>query len=81
MTIQNQISEGGNSHPTRHIIPKTYYRLSDILQMLPISRSTFYRRQNDGLFPRGTKFGGVVIFSPDDIEQILDAIDSRRTVH
>jgi predicted DNA-binding transcriptional regulator AlpA len=47
--------------------PVFYIRVKEILRVLPISRATWYRGIQSGIFPKPFKMGRVSVWDADEI--------------
>lgn len=49
-------------------------RIKDVMAIVPLGRSTIYRRMDDGTFPKARDLGGgVVAWLEDDIRAWIEA--------
>jgi len=54
------------------------YRMVDLVEIFKISESTIRRRIRNGEFPEGRKYGGVRLWTAQDISYMLDQLQSPR---
>lgn len=59
-------------------LPETgYIRLTQVLEIIPVSRSTWWKGIKDGRFPRGVKLGAnLTAWKVGDIKSLMQRIDS-----
>jgi predicted DNA-binding transcriptional regulator AlpA len=50
----------------------------DAAEIIGCSRATFWRRVNDGTFPRPIKIGGISRWRPSDITDVIDRATALR---
>lgn len=58
-------------------LPQTgYVRLSTVLQLIPVSKSTWWQGVRDGRYPKPTKALGqrITAWSVDDIRALIEAV-------
>lgn len=53
-----------------------YLKLSEVLKLLPISKSTWYRNVKAGKCPKPCKFGKSSLYRREDIEGLLAQISA-----
>ena len=52
------------------------YRMGDLVEIFKISESTIRRRIRSGEFPEGRKYGGVRLWTGQDIQYMLGKFNS-----
>jgi predicted DNA-binding transcriptional regulator AlpA len=55
-----------------HINGSLYFKSTEVLDELDISRQTLWRWRQDPDFPQGAKLRGRLVFSQDELEAIKD---------
>ncbi|WP_138144634.1 AlpA family phage regulatory protein [Brucella sp. 10RB9215] len=58
-----------------------FLRLEQVLQMVPIGRSTLYRMVDKGDFPSPCKFGSASLWPYDEIRRWADKVKKSRYDH
>lgn len=53
-----------------------FMKLSDVLKVIPISKSTWYRLSQAGIFPKPFKLGRTALYRVKDIENIISRIEN-----
>lgn len=48
-----------------------YMRLNEVLDLLPISKSTWFRYVKSGKCPKPLKFGNTALYKREEIEHLL----------
>lgn len=65
---------------TRILLPETgFLRQSQILRLVPVSRSTLWRYVRDGFFPRPVKLSsGVTVWRAEDVRRWISDYQNGR---
>ena len=58
---------------------KGYYRLYDVLKLIPVKKSTWYAGVKTGRFPAPLKMGRMSFWKVEDIERLMDEMESARS--
>lgn len=53
-----------------------YLKLSEVLKLIPVSKSTWYRYVHAGKCPQPCKFGKSSLYRREDIEDLLSQISA-----
>ncbi|KXF79746.1 helix-turn-helix transcriptional regulator [Enterovibrio coralii] len=65
-----------NSDP-QNIIKQRFYRLDDILTLIPVSRSSWLAGVKTGLYPQSVKLGPrTTAWRADDIEALIERLNN-----
>ncbi len=61
----------------REVPERRYYRMTDLMQMIGVSRKTIWDWQRRGIFPKPIRIGGLVLYRIKDVEDFLAGVDAR----
>lgn len=69
-----------NTEQINHGLPKEgFVKLDQILQVIPVSESSWYRGIKKGVFPEGKKlYGGAVGWDVKSIRQLIKSLASQQ---
>lgn len=55
---------------------KGFYRLTEVLRLIPVKKSTWYEGIKKGRFPAPIKMGVVSLWKVEDIERLMEEIEN-----
>ena len=59
-------------------LPRTgFVRLPQVLEHIPVARSTWWAGVKDGRFPTSVKIGGVTAWRVGDIQDLIDMLGGK----
>jgi len=58
--------------------PLRFIRIGDVLERLPISRSSFWDGIRKGKYPKPRHIGRIAVWSTKEIDDLLNSIDAGR---
>ncbi len=58
-----------------------FLRLSDVLHIIPISKSSWWNGVKEGKYPRGYKLGRCTLWRASDIVELARAIEDDSLCH
>jgi predicted DNA-binding transcriptional regulator AlpA len=62
-------------------IPSNYFRAKEIQRIFKISKSTFHRFQQRGIFPRPIKIGTMSFWTETDITNLQNSMEEKSRRH
>ncbi len=66
-------------NPVDSLPSPALYRLKQVLQRIPVSRSTWFAGINTGRFPRGHHLSpGITVWHSDDIHKLIHTVCPRQ---
>jgi len=71
------------SNPNTHGLPETgYLRLSEVLRLIPVGRSTWWAGVRSGRYPQPTRALGkrITAWRAEDIRALIDAAAAKASV-
>jgi predicted DNA-binding transcriptional regulator AlpA len=69
-----QSSASMNSVNPPAVLPETgFLRLPQVLQFIPVSKSTWFSGVKSGRFPAAVKLGGITVWRVEDIRKFIDS--------
>jgi len=77
----NNLLNNNHLHVSRPLIPvnASYVRLHTILEIFPISKSTWWLGIREGRFPKGIKLSSnITAWRAEDIRQLIESIGKNQ---
>ena len=56
--------------------PRRLYRIKQVLEVIPVSKTTWWNGVRDGRFPKPIRNGRMTFWKSEDIETFIDALNS-----
>lgn len=57
------------------------YREHQVLELIPLGRSTFRRMIQQGKFPKPMKLGRTSVWSDDDVQKFVKKLEGARAIN
>jgi len=56
--------------------PRRLYRIKQVLEVIPVSKTTWWNGVRDGRFPKPIKNGRMTFWKSEDLESFMDKLQS-----
>jgi len=64
-----------NHQNTNQANSRTFYRINQVLEVIPVSKTTWWNGVRDGRFPKPLRNGRMTFWKSEDIESFIDTLN------